>query len=385
MSPPEPAGQGGGGVRDVATAKHSATPFRVEVPEADLVDLHRRLDATRWPDPSVGAPWAQGTDAQYLRGLVRHWRHDFDWRAQERLINSTPMFLVETGELRLHCAVTDGRPPGRPLLLLSGWPSTWFEHHLVAPRLAAAGLTCVWASLPGYGFSERPTQPGMTPRRAAALLVHTMRVLGHPVFAVHGTDWGMLVATAMALDHPRSVAAIHLDRVPPLGDDDPRYVSRAARYVAAERAYQLLNGTRPQSLAYALNDSPVGLAGWILEKWRSWSDCGGDIDRSFTRDELLTNISIYWFTQTAGSAARLYYEMRSRPLLPPPGRRIEPPAGFTVFPVPRPTRRPRRIAERRFEIRHWRAMPRGGHFPALEEPDLLAASMIEFFRKVGYV
>jgi len=366
----------------VPEARGRVTPFEVAVPEADLEQMRARIRATRWPDAIEAAPWTYGFDRGYLQRLAQSWSDGFGWREQEALINATPQYLVETAEVRVHASVA-GDVSARPLLLLSGWPSTFFEHHRVVPLLTAGdAFRTVCCSLPGFGFSERPRRPGMSARAMAGAIVEAMTGLGHRRFGVHATDFGARVAAAMAHEYPDQVAGLHLC-AQPSGFEEQDTLWRRARATPDHMAYYLLQSTRPQTLTYAMNDSPMGMAAWILERWRDWSDCGGEIESRFTRGELLTTVSIYWLSQTFGSAARLYFENRLDPPRLAAGDRVTVPTGISLFPhPPRPW-----LADSPpspFNIVYRTEMPSGGHFPALEEPELLASEIRAFFESIDY-
>ncbi len=366
--------------------------FRIEVPDADLIDLRDRLARTRLPDQLPGTGWERGTDLGYLRELCDYWREDFDWRAVEAHLNRLTQLRGEIDGERIHCVYERAaRDDATALLLLHGWPSTFAEFDkLVEPlRDGSPAFHVVVPSLPGYGFSGPTHDTGWTPRRIAAALDELMRRLGHARYAVHGGDWGSMVASQLGLQFPERVIAIHLSMVFPVRprDGDPMEGLTAAEKEAVatmyrdgreETGYQRLQSTRPRSLAPALNDSPAGLAAWIVEKFRAWSDCGGDVERAFTRDELLTCVTIYWLTGTIHSSMRLYWEAQhagagdSGPL-----QRVPVPMGHARFPGDA-FRTPRRWAEQLYDVRHWVEMPRGGHFAALEAPDLLADDLRTF-------
>jgi microsomal epoxide hydrolase len=357
----------------------AVTPFEVAVPDHELDDLERRLARTRWPD-QFGDPWQYGTDLAYLRALCEYWRDGFDWRTQEGILNRYPQYLVEVEEgYRLHCSVARGTA-GRPLLLLSGWPSTIYEHTKVTERLVG-DFDVVRVSLPGFGFSDRYPRPGMNPRRAAGLLVRVMEELGYPRFCIHATDFGQWVASFIGLDHGERVMGLHMTTVPRIVDDGPVFRGMSTRTIGG--GYQAVQSTVPQTMAQILTDSPAGLASWIADKWRTWSDCAGELESVFTKDELLTTIAIYWFTSTLGSSARFYYETRVADVGCGPSDRIEVPTGFSLCPVPPP--RELKGIERRFDVRYWNELPRGGHFPTMEEPELLETEIRTFFSQVATV
>jgi pimeloyl-ACP methyl ester carboxylesterase len=373
-------------------------PFSIAVPQADIDDLRSRLARTRWPDAGAGG-WADGTDRAYLQEIVAYWRDEFDWRTAEARLNAIPQVRVDCGNIRIHALHVRGTGPAAlPLVITHGWPGSVVEMLAIAPRLtdpAAHGgdpqdaFDVVIPSLPGYGFSDRPSSGGTEPRAIARMWLALMSALGYPRFGAQGGDWGSAVSFELALAAPDRLAGVHLNFMPAgyvpalsdLVDASPQEVTcleARARWSGAEGAYAMLHGTKPQSLAYGLNDSPAGLAGWILEKFRSWSDCGGEPERVFARDDLLTNISLYWFTQTIGSSIRLYRERNLAPPVPPavpPGVAF----GYAVFPkeIWAPARR---LLERVMRIERYEVMPRGGHFAAFEQPDLLAAEIRAFFR-----
>lgn len=364
-------------------AMDAVTPFRIDVPEAELDELRRRLRATRWPD-AVADDWSRGTAPGDLRRLVTHWAEAFDWRAAERRLNDLDHVLVDVGGLRVH-AVRAGTPGATPVLLVHGWPDGFLRFERVLPLLA--GCELVVPSIPGFGFGDRPTEltgPAWVADRLAAL----MTALGHERFVAHGADIGSSIVDQLALRHPDRVLALHLGDVPlrRMRGIDPaeqspaerEWTARAQAWGLAEGGYGQIQRTKPQTLAPALNDSPAGLASWFLEKFRAWSDCGGDVFSRFPPDELATNLTVYWVTQTAGSAARYYYDTANAPLN---DGVVTAPTGFAVFPkdVLIPTRE---SAERWFHVVRWTEMPRGGHFGPWEEPALWAAEVTGFLDEV---
>jgi len=375
--------------------------FTVNLPEAALDDLKRRLDLTRWPDELPGADWAFGTNLAYMKALVSYWRTTYDWRRQEAALNLLPHYRIAIDGLRIHYLHARGKGPAPiPLVITHGWPGSFLEMVKLIPLLtdpAAHGgraedaFDVVMPSLPGYGFSDRASGRGMNPNRIAALWVRLMETLGYKRFAAQGGDWGSAVTTALGLDHPDRIIGIHLNFIagrfllggslnqPPSDDVVASYLAELRAWWDGEGGYNHLQATKPQTLAYGLNDSPVGLAAWIIEKFRTWSDCGGDPERVFTRDELLTNVMLYWLTETINPSMRLYWESREQPLRLSPQNRVTPPVAVALFPkeIPMP---PRALAERGFNIARWTAMPRGGHFAAMEQPALLAEDLRAFFR-----
>ena len=375
--------------------------FTVSIPEAGLDDLKRRLDSTRWPDELPGTDWAFGTSLAYMKSLVAYWRTTYDWRLHEAALNRLPHHRIALDGFRIHYIHVRGKGPApMPLVVTHGWPGSFVEMVKLIPLLtdpAAHGgraedaFDVVVPSLPGYGFSDRTSGRGMNPNKVAALWARLMAALGYQRFAAQGGDWGSAVSTALGLDHPDHIIGIHLNYIAGrflLGgtlnqrpDDEVAagFLAELRAWWDSEGGYNHLQATKPQTLGYGLNDSPVGLAAWIIEKFRSWSDCGGDPERAFTRDELLTNVMIYWLTETINPSMRLYYESRKQPLRLSPKNRVTPPLAVALFPkeIPMP---PRALAERGFNIARWTVMPKGGHFAAMEQPELLAQDLREFFR-----
>jgi pimeloyl-ACP methyl ester carboxylesterase len=380
----------------------SIEPFTIEVTDEVLADLRARILATRWPDPSPAAPWRQGTDRGYLEELLAHWAGGFDWRARERELNRFAHFRAELDGVRIHFVHERAKNgPGVPLVLTHGWPSTFMEMLPLVPLLTDPGshgidgpaFDVVIPSLPGYGFSERPAQIGVTTRFAAERWHELMGALGYERYGAHGSDFGAGVTTFMALDNPKPLIGIHLSNLEvdpyfgpgsrPLSDAERAYHARVKEWEEVERGYSSIQSTKPQTVGYGLNDSPAGLAAWILEKWRSWGDTHGDLDERFGRDVLLTIVTLYWVTGTITSSMRDYYDNRWRGLyMLGPQDFVDVPTGVAVFanqfvPEGEP---PREWAERLYDIRRWTVMPKGGHFAAIEEPELVARDIAEFFR-----
>src|SRR4051794_22307058 len=374
-------------------------PFRLTTPDGALGALRDRLRGARWPEPLLdGAGWELGTDLGYLRELVAYWADGFDWPAREAALNELPHRRATVEGVGTHSIpVAAASGPGFPLVLSHGWPDSFWRYLKVLPLLTdpaahgadpADAFDVVIPSLPGFGYSDKPRGPGMHVRRIAGLWSRLMTAgLGFDRFGAAGGDLGSAVTRFLGLDHPEQVVAIHrtdvglpLLQVDPaeLAAEERAYLADVERWRAAEGAYALMQRTKPQTLAFALNDSPVGLAAWIVEKLRAWSDCGGDVERRFTKDELLTNITIYWRTETIGSSFRLYHDAAQIPVAQH-GRRVEIPCGLAVFPrdlaIP-----PRSWAERTSHVVRWTEMPRGGHFAPFEEPQLYAEDLRAFFR-----
>lgn len=359
-------------------------------PAEALDDLRERLARTRWPTP-VAPGWDRGTDLEVLRGLVEHWQHGYDWPAAQARLDRLDHRRVEVDGVGLHYVhVRCGTDDAPTLVLLHGWPDSFLRFEELVPLLTTgpAAVDLVIPSIPGYGLSDRPTQPGTGPQRVADLVAGLLTAAGVERFGVHGGDIGAGIGVQLAERHRDRVLGLHLTDVPPrfgasldrssASAAERAYLDEVAAWTRAEGAYAHLQGTKPLTLAYALEDSPVGLAAWFLEKFRAWSDNGGDVLASFTADQLLTNLTLYWLTRTAGSAADYYYEAQHGSYSTEPPARIDVPAGFALFPKDL-LRPPRELAERFFDVRRWSQLPRGGHFAAWEEPELLAAEIRAFF------
>ena len=374
-------------------------PFKVAVSDADLADLQERLARTRWPDPSPGAPWQHGTDLVYLKGLCEYWRNAYDWRTHEARLNDFAQFTTDidadgvTQNLHfLH--VRSAHADALPLIITHGWPGSVYEFHkiiepLVNPSDPADAFHVVCPSMPGYGFSGPTTAVGWDCARIARTNASLMARLGYLRYGAQGGDWGSLVTTWTGAQDPDHCIGVHVNMVtggPPdpanpmagVTPDEMPDVVAMGEFREHETGYQGIQGTKPQTLAYGLTDSPSGLAGWIVEKFRTWSDCGGDVESRFSKDDLLTNIMIYWVTGTINSSTRLYYESigpsRRRPL-----PRVSVPAGCALFPKEL-YRSPRVWAENTYaNIAQWSRFESGGHFAALEEPEALVGDIRSFF------
>ena len=374
--------------------------FALNVADTAITDLRERLARARFPDQAPGEPWAYGTNVDYLRGLVEYWRTAFDWRAQEARLNAFAQFKAPLHDINVHFLHVPGKGPNPcPLLLMHGWPGSVFEFIDLIPRLTdpasfggdpADAFTVVAPSLPGYGMSFRPGQKRFGIEEIADCLADLMtETLGYRRFAAQGGDWGGITASRMGYAHADKLIGIHVNLLAVrrdgsmLSDPTPeerKYLDELAYWLKEETGYQWIQGTRPQTLSFGLTDSPAGLAAWIVEKFRAWSDCNGDVDSVFTRDQLLANISLYWFTGAIGSSFFPYYFRMHRPWPIPEGGRIAVPTGYSEFPR-EILRAPRSLAERTYtDIRRWTVMPRGGHFAAMEQPAALADDIRVFFR-----
>jgi epoxide hydrolase len=372
-------------------------PFTVQVPGAAVEDLRDRLRRTRWPDRETVDDWSQGVPLGYLQELCTYWADDYDWRAAEQRLNSYPQFMLELFDLDIHFLhVRSPVPDALPLVITHGWPGSVVEFLNVLDRLtnpkAHGGsdddaFHVVCPSLAGYGFSGRPARPGWRVERIADAWARLMAVLGYDRYGAQGGDWGAAVTTAIGQQDPSHVAGIHLN-MPMVGPDrstmneltdaERSALDALAHYQEWDSGYSKQQSTRPQTLGYGLADSPAGQCAWIIEKFWAWTDCDGHPENAVSRDALLDNVSLYWFTSSAASSARLYWESfnrQSREL-------VAVPTGCSIFPK-EIFRASRRWTERRFtDLRYWNELDRGGHFAALEQPELYVDELRAFFRLV---
>ncbi len=370
-------------------------PFRIEIPQDAITDLHERLDRTRFPQQIDGVGWDLGTELEALQHLCDHWRHQFDWRAQEERLNAWPQFVATIDGENLHYAhIRSDEPDATPLVITHGWPGSISEFlDVVGPLTdpqahdgrAEDAFHLVLPSIPGFGFSGPTVSRGNDPARIAGMIAELMAELGYERYIAQGGDWGAIITTEMGRIDAEHLAGIHVNMPTALPPKDQEPTERERDALAAmayyrdvDSGYAQIQGTKPQTIGYALNDSPAGLAAWILEKFRQWSDCDGDVFRSYTEDQLLTNISLYWFTQTAASSARIYYERRHST---PPDTRVDVPTGVARFPTEifRPSRR---WCEAAYNITRWTEFGRGGHFAAMEVPHLLVGDIRAFAAQV---
>ncbi|TVY04623.1 epoxide hydrolase family protein [Cohnella terricola] len=372
--------------------------YHIQVSDEILDDLQYRLQHIRWPDQLEGSNWERGTDLNYLKTLVSYWRDHYDWRAQEAKLNRFSQYRCNIDGIDVHFVHERGKGPNPlPLILTHGWPDSYLRYQKIIPLLtdpASHGgnpedsFDVIVPSLPGFGFSGKPTQPGINNYRVSQMWAKLMtEELGYKKFAAAGGDVGSGVTRYLAATYPELLVGIHLTDVGiirslmtshdelKLSEEERQYKKKASEWISQEGGYMSIQSTKPQSLAYGLSDSPVGLAAWLVEKFRSWSDCEGDLQQIFSKDELLTHIMIYWVTNTVGSSASIYYE--NSHTLPPLGR-IEVPTGLALFPadilLP-----PKSWTKSNLNVTRWTTMPSGGHFTALEEPELLANDIREFY------
>ena len=376
-------------------------PFTIAVENSVLDDLRQRLADTRWPDEIPNTGWDYGSNLTYIKELVDYWRTDFDWRAQEAELNAFNHFKSEVDGLDIHFIHEKGKGPNPiPLIITHGWPSCFFEMTKIIPLLAdpashggdaADSFDVVAPSLPGFGFSDHAQDRGMEVQRVAGMWNKLMtQNLGYPKFGAQGGDIGSGVTARLGFAHSDTLYGIHLTSITrptpylgpgskPVTDAEQALITQRDKWFQDEGGYNHIQGTKPQTLAYGLNDSPVGLAAWIVEKYRTWSDCGGDVEKSYTKDELLTIVTIYWVTQTISSSTRMYFENQKHLWTMEKDQKVPTPAGMAMFPqeISKP---PREWGERSYDVRRWTEMANGGHFAALEEPQLLAEEVRAFFR-----
>lgn len=374
-------------------------PFEIRVDDAVLDDLRERLARTRIPDQIEGTGWEYGIPLDYLGELLAYWRDSYDWRAHEARLNELDHFRTTIDGQSIHFVHARSRHDDAfPLVLTHGWPGSIVEFLDVIPRLtdpeahggdAADAFHVIAPSLPGYGFSEPTRERGWDPWRIARAFVELVQQLGYDRYGAQGGDWGAQVTTRIGALDEQHCAGIHLNMQlaePPadpveLTDDDKEGLAALQHFQREESGYALEQGTKPQTVGVALNDSPAGLLAWIVEKFRAWSDCDGDPEQAFTRDQLITNVMTYWVTGTITSSARLYWEHQhvGRDARPP--EYVAVPTGVARYPK-EILRFPRGWVERRYNVTHWTEMPRGGHFAAMEQPELFVDDVRTFFRTV---
>jgi pimeloyl-ACP methyl ester carboxylesterase len=371
--------------------------FDIRVDGAILDDLRARLGRTRFPDQIEGTTWEGGIPVGYLRELIGYWLDTYDWRVHEARLNQFPNFRTQIDGQSIHFIHQPSPHPGAlPLLISHGWPGSIVEFLEVIPRLidppayggrAEDAFHVVAPSLPGYGFSEPPRTRGWDVRRIALAFAQLMGRLGYDRYLAQGGDWGAQVTSRIAALDPQHCAAIHLNMpvgtrpepAGPLTEEEQADLADMGRFQREESGYANEQGTKPQTVGVALNDSPAGLLAWMVEKFRGWSDCDGDPETCFTKDQLITNVMLYWVTQTATSSARLYWETNQSGVLKEPLPFITVPTGVARYPK-EVLRWPRSWVEGQYNVTHWARMPRGGHFAAMEQPDLFSQDLREFSR-----
>ena len=379
-------------------AQNAITPFKIHIDDAVLADLKQRLARTRFPGEIAKSDWDYGTNLGYLKELVTYWHDRYDWRAAERRLNQFDQFTTNIDGLDIHFIHQRSKNPNAmPLAITHGWPGSVVEFTKVIGPLtdpvahggnAGDSFHVVAISVPGFGFSGKPTERGYGPERIAGIVAKLMARLGYTRYGLQGGDWGSSISRFAALNDASHVAGLHLNFClagPPPGAKDPNEGVTPAElertrarqtFFDTERGYFLEQSTKPQTIGYSLDDSPAGLAAWIVEKFRSWSDVDGSVETKFTKDELLTNITLYWVTQSGASSARIYYEnQRAKPAQ----GRVTVPTACAVFPK-EISIAPRKWVEAQYNVTRWTEMPRGGHFAAMEEPQLLVDDVRAFFK-----
>jgi pimeloyl-ACP methyl ester carboxylesterase len=386
------------GIETAQTASAQVTPYRIQVPDAVLTDLKERLARTRFPSEIEGSGWDYGTNLAYLKELVAYWRTTFNWREQERKLNQLPQFKTTIDDVEIHFVhQRSSNPNATPLVMIHGWPGSIFEFTKVIGPLtepsrfggnANDAFHVVALSLPGYGFSGQPRTRGYSNRRIASIIAQLMARLGYTRYGAQGGDWGGIIVRQLGLTDPQHLIGLHsnlcIAGAPPgpnpnagVPADEMKRVEAVRTRVATETGYSQIQGTKPMTLGYGLNDSPAALAAWIVEKFRTWSDSGGQVEKKFSKDELLTNITIYWVTETGPSSVRLYYENRIDAGLT---GHVDVPFACARFPGELFGVVPRQWIEAQYNVAQFTEMPRGGHFAALEEPQLLVEDVRKFFR-----
>jgi len=374
----------------------SIQPFQIKIPEEALINLHFRIGQTRWPDAMNNSGWNFGAGLSYMRELADYWENKFNWRKIENDINNYPNFIAEIDSYRIHFLHIKGRNPDSiPIILLHGWPGSFLEMMKLIPLLTEnfnLTFNLVIPSLLGYGFSQKITEPGCNVQFMSDLYCKLMKELGYEKFGVHGGDFGSGIGMSLALMFPHNIIGLHINNIESyykpftepgtvLSADEIQYEKDSNDWYEKEGSYSHQQRTKPLTLAYALNDSPAGLCAWIIEKFYSWSDCKGNLENIFSKDELLANVTLYWLTETIHSSIRLYRESRNTPLHFGKNDFVEVPTAIVRFPKEDPFP-PREYIERGFNVVRWTDMPAGGHFAAMEQPELLSKDIISFFSRL---
>lgn len=379
-------------------------PFKLEIPDQAIADLKNRLALTRLPDESPGSGWEYGTSLAAMQRILAYWQDEFDWRQQEARLNEFEQATVAIDGIGIHYLKAEGKPvpggpPPMPLLLVHGWPGSVFEFLSIIERLTDPGrfggdpadaVTVIAPTLPGFTLSFAAYQPRVGVEQMTSMLTRLMvEHLGYQSFGAQGGDWGSFIVSRMASESPQHLTGIHLNMMPLqrnaklFADPAPeieRYAVELKEFLKEETGYQWIQGTRPQTLAYGLTDSPAGLAAWLLEKFQRWSDCRESPDTTIDLDTMLANISLYWFTGAIGSSFWPYFARHHGPWPISAASTIDVPTGYCEFPA-EILRPPRSLAKHVYtDIRRWTVMRRGGHFAAMEEPQALAEEIQQFFR-----
>lgn len=371
-------------------------PFLSNIPQQVLDDLKLRLENTRWPDQVRDSGWEYGTDLSYMKELAEYWQHTFDWRKVEDEINDYPNFIAEIDGYKIHFIHIKGKgKKSIPLVITHGWPGSFLEILKLIPLLTedpVLSFDLVIPSLIGFGFSDKVDKPGINSSFVADLWHKLMIELGYNRYGAQGGDVGSGVSTWLSLKYPEHVIGLHLNYISgsyqpyikegeKISEEVLSFQKTGTAWAVKEGAYAHMHATKPLTLAYGLNDSPIGLCAWIIEKFNSWSDNNGNIEDIFTKDELLANVTLYWVTQTIYSSARIYNENSKKPMKLGKDDFIKVPVAFAKFPKELPTP-PRSYIERGFNIQRWTELPAGGHFAAMEQPALLAKDINDFFAEL---
>jgi len=371
--------------------------IEIELAQSHLDDLKAKLNLTRWPDEIDGSGWTYGASMSYMKDLTSYWLNYFDWRKSEKEINKYGNYIADIDGFKIHFLHIKGKGPGSvPLLITHSWPYSFFEMMKIIPLLTEnenLSFDLVIPSMPGYGFSQKVTQYGCNVTFIADLWQKLMQELGYDKYGVQGGDFGAGVSTALAMKYPDHITGLHITYIPgnyvpvltegeEFTKDENSYLDLEEEWYSREGGYLLQQNTKPLTLAYGLTDSPVGLCAWIVEKMYGWADCRGYIGNVFTMDEILSNVTLYWVTETIHSSMRLFTENSQNPLVIGKDSFINTPTGIAHFRYEDPFP-PRRFIDRGFNVQHWSEFPVGGHFPAMENPDLLAHDIRTFFGKIG--
>jgi pimeloyl-ACP methyl ester carboxylesterase len=370
--------------------------IEIEVAQSMLDDLKARLNLTRWPDEIEGSGWTYGASLAYMKELTNYWKDYFDWRKTESDINKYPNYIAEVDGFRIHFLHIKGKgEKSVPLIMTHGWPSSFLEMLKIIPLLTENkefSFDLVIPSMMGYGFSQRITQPGCNVSFMADLWHKLMTELGYDKYGVQGGDFGAGVSSAISMKYPEHIIGMHLNYIPgnyvpvleeneAFSEEENKYLDSEEDWYMREGGYSLEQNTKPLTLSYGLNDSPVGLCAWIVEKMYGWADCRGYIGNVFSKDEILSAVTLYWITETIHSSFRLYNENGKNPLIIGKDSYIKTPTGIAHFAYEEPFP-PKKFIERGYNITHWNDFPEGGHFPAMEKPELLAGDIITFFSKL---
>lgn len=371
--------------------------FSVNIPQQALDNLKLRLKNTRWTDEITNSGWNYGTNLSYMRELADYWLNKFDWRKVEKEINFYPNFIADIDGHKIHFIHIEGKgKKSIPLIITHGWPGSFLEMMKLIPLLTndpEFSFDLVIPSVIGFGFSEKINQQGCSSAFVVDLWHKLMNELGYKKYGAQGGDIGSGISTWLSLKYPDSIIGLHLNYISgsykpylkegeQLSEEVVAFQKNGASWTAKEGAYAYVHSTKPITLAYGLNDSPVGLCAWIIEKFNGWSDNKGNVENVFTKDHLLANVTLYWLTQTIHSSIRIYNENSKKPMVFGEKDFVKVPVGFAKFPKELPTP-PRSYIEKGFNIQHWTEMPAGGHFAAMEKPNFLAKDIIDFFKTLN--